>query len=215
MNSNSESSLREGLVEHALMMSDSGLSAGKSGNLSVRYNDSVLITPTGIDYTHLSAEDIVRIDFNGNALSGNLKPSSEWHFHCATYKARDDIHAIVHTHSNFCTALACTERSIPAFHYMVAEFGGDSVPCAEYATFGTEELASNAVSALKGTNACLLAHHGAICVGETIKVAYERAANLEALASQYCEALKIGGVKILGHEEMQRVINKFRTYGQQ
>lgn len=208
-------SLRKDIVAFAQKMSDSGLSAGKSGNLSARWQNNVLITPTGIDYQQLSPVDIVCIDLQGNVIDSELKPSSEWLFHCAIYQTYQAVNAIVHTHSHFCTALACTQRAIPAFHYMVAEFGSDHVPCADYATFGTEQLAENATAALQQSTACLLAHHGAITTGNTVKQAYESAVNLEALAGQYCEALKIGNVSLLGSEEMQRVLEKFKSYGQQ
>ena len=211
----SASSLRQDLVNFAQQMSDSGLSAGKSGNLSARWQNNVLITPTGIDYQQLSPADIVCIDLQGNVIDSELKPSSEWLFHCAIYQNFQDVNAIVHTHSHYCTALACTQDAIPAFHYMVAEFGNDHVPCADYATFGTKQLAENATAALKHSSACLLAHHGAITTGNTVKHAYDSAVNLEALAGQYCEALKIGNVSLLDSDEMQRVLEKFKSYGQQ
>jgi L-fuculose-phosphate aldolase len=141
--------------------------------------------------------------------------SSEWRVHLAIYKARPDVGAIVHTHSLNATALACLHRGIPAFHYMVAEFGGDRVVCAPYATYGSEDLARFTVKALGARHACLLANHGAIAVGETARQAYDRAAAVEALAAQYARARALGRPRILTAREMARVIEKFKTYGKQ
>jgi L-fuculose-phosphate aldolase len=207
--------VRSEIVSFGQRMSSSGLSPGKSGNLSVRIDGGMLITPTGIAYHEMRPADLVEIRFDGRAASGQRVPSSEWRMHLALYKARADVGAVVHTHSLNATALACLHRGIPPFHYMVAEFGSDRIACAPYAIYGSEELARHAVKALGPREGCLLANHGAVAVGETLRQAYERAAALEALAAQYARALTIGRPKILSRREMARVLERFKTYGKQ
>ncbi len=209
------SSLAQSVIDTALTMSTSGLSAGRSGNVSIRDGDRVLITPTGMAYEDLVPSDIVSMGLDGAVPHGSRKPSSEWHFHAAIYAAREDVNAIVHTHSNAATALACLEEGIPAFHYMVAAAGGADIRCAPYATFGTEELATIALKALQDRNACLLAHHGVIACGATLPKAYDLAVEVETLADQYGRARQLGEVPLLSDGEMQRVLEKFRGYGQQ
>lgn len=211
-----EQSLRAALVETARAMADSGLSPGKSGNVSARgASGGMLITPTGVPYADLCPEDIVRVDAGGQVAPGALRPSSEWQFHLAIYAARPEIGAVVHCHSRHATALACARREIPAFHYMVAVAGGDCIRCAPYATFGTEALGTHAVAALRARQACLLANHGQIALGPTPEKALAMAAEVETLAAQYCTALTIGEPVLLDADEMARVIAKFRHYGQQ
>jgi len=211
-----DTDLRKEIIAAANVMSHSGLSPGKSGNVSARNSaGQVLITPTGIPYADLKPADIVALDLQGRVLSGSLLPSSEWHFHVAVYSARKDVNAIVHTHSLHATALACASREIPAFHYMVAVAGGENIRCAPYATFGTQELAQHAVTALEGRHACLLANHGQIALGATPAKALSMAQEVESLAAQYVAALQIGPPDILDTDEMARVLEKFRTYGQQ
>jgi len=208
-------SLAQSVIDTALNMSSSGLSAGRSGNVSVRDGERVLITPTGMAYEDLAPTDIVSMALDGSVPPGSRKPSSEWHFHAAIYAARSDVDAIVHTHSIAATALACLEEGIPAFHYMVAAAGGHDIRCAPYATFGTEELAKFAVEALIDRKACLLAHHGVIACGATLPKAYDLAVEVETLADQYGRAQALGAVSLLGPDEMKRVIERFRHYGQQ
>ena len=207
--------LRAEIVTLGQRMAASGLSPGKSGNLSVRVDGGMLITPTGIGYHEMRATDIVEVRLDGRVAPGQRVASSEWRVHLALYKVRPDIGAIVHTHSLNATALASIHRGIPAFHYMVAEFGGDRVVCAPYATYGSEDLARFAVKAMGPRDACLLANHGAIAAGETLRQAYDRAAAVEALAAQYVRARQIGRPRILSGREMARVIEKFKTYGKQ
>jgi len=208
------SALAQSVIDTALIMSTSGLSAGRSGNVSVRDGERVLITPTGMAYEDLVPSDIVSMGLDGSVLPGSRKPSSEWHFHAAIYAAREDVNAIVHTHSNAATALACLEEGIPAFHYMVAAAGGADIRCAPYATFGTEELATFAVRALEDRTACLLSHHGVIACGSSLGKAYELAVEVETLADQYGRARQLGSVPLLSDDEMQRVLDKFKGYGQ-
>ena len=206
--------LRKAIIAAACRMNDLGINQGKSGNLSARIADGFLVTPTGMSYEALKPADIVAMDFKGRARGRRL-PSSEWRFHRDIFAARPEVNAIVHTHAMFATTLACLHREIPPFHYMVAVAGGDSVRCAPYATFGTEELSRNAVAALAGRKACLLANHGMIAVGSSIEQALALAVEVETLAAMYWRALQVGVPQLLDGAEMARVIEKFRSYGQQ
>ena len=193
----------------------SGLTHGKSGNVSVRRDaGSFFISPTGMPYEALESADIPLVHIDGRWY-GRRRPSSEWRFHRDIFAARDAVAAIVHTHSPKATSLACTARGIPAFHYMVAVAGGTEIRCAPYHIFGTQELSDAAIAALEGRNACLLANHGVISVGKSLSAALTLAGEVENLAAQYCTALAIGHVRILEDGEMQPVIEKFRTYGSQ
>jgi L-fuculose-phosphate aldolase len=193
----------------------SRLSAGTSGNASVRRDAvSFFVTPTGMAYDTLEAQDIPLLHVDGRWF-GRRRPSSEWRFHRDIYLARPDAGAIVHTHSTHATALACTGRGIPAFHYMVAAAGGGDIRCAPYHPFGTQDLSSAAVAAIHGRKACLLANHGVIALGADLRTALALAGEVENLAAQYCAALAIGSVRILEDAQMQHVLEKFRTYGQQ
>ena len=207
--------LRKHIIETAIAFNTSGLSVGTSGNLSARTSKGYLITPSGIPYHQLKAADIVEMDLQGNVVHGDLKPSSEWHFHQDIYLAREEINAIVHVHSDYATGIACTRQDIPAFHYMVARAGGDSIRCAEYATFGTDALSQNAVKALQGRNACLLANHGMIALGESIDSAYKLAEEIENIAKQYYISKQLGAVVLLDGDEMKINLEKFKTYGKQ
>ena len=175
----------------------------------------MLITPTGIAYDALRSEDIAFVAADGAPRAGDKIPSSEWRFHWAVYAARADVAAIVHTHSMHATVLACAGRAIPAFHYMVAAAGGGDIPCMPYATFGTGKLAKLVVKGLKKRNACLLANHGMIAVGVSLDRALDLAAEVEVLAEQYIKVLAIGKPVILDAAEMERVLKRFASYGQQ
>jgi L-fuculose-phosphate aldolase len=190
-----------------------GLTYGTSGNISIRRDErSFFISPTGAVYEELEATDIPLMDFTGRWF-GRRRPSSEWRFHRDILGVRPDVGAIVHTHSRYATALACTGRGIPAFHYMVAVTGGSEIRCAPYRTFGSQELSDVALEALGGQNACLLGNHGVIALGADVIAALTLAGEVENLAAQYCAALALGDVRILGAVEMLRVVEKFRTYG--
>jgi len=190
-----------------------GLTHGTSGNVSVRCDARrFFVSPSGMDYEILQADDVPLMDLDGRWF-GRRRPSSEWRFHRDILNSRHEVGAIVHTHSPQATALACTGRGIPAFHYMVA--GNVSVRCAPYYAFGTQELSEAALAALKDRKACLLANHGVIATGADLPSALSLADEVENLARQYCAALSLGGVRILDDAEMCRVVEKFRTYGQQ
>jgi L-fuculose-phosphate aldolase len=212
----SEAALRSRIIDLARQLEPAGLSVNRSGNLSARWADGFLITPTGMVYERLTPSDIVLVGMDGAIAAGQRVPSSEWRFHQAVYRDRPEIRAVVHCHSTHATALACTGRGIPAFHYMVAAAGGDSIACAPYATFGGEALARNVAAALSGgRRACLMANHGQLACGGDLDAAFALAKEVEELARQYMAALQIGDVKLLDAAEMARVMEAFATYGQQ
>mgnify|MGYP002635045170 CR=1 FL=1 len=210
----SEAELRKQIIHYAKRLSADGLSPGKSGNISVRFGNGCLITPSATDYDQLTSDDIVLIDLSGKIIRSMAKPSSEWHFHCGIYLNRSDVQAVVHTHSTYSTALACAHKNIPAFHYMVAVAGGKDIPLVDYALFGTTELSENVVAGLLERNACLLANHGLVSVAENLEKAFNLTAEVECLAKQYCEVLKLGEPQLLTDAEMALVMNKFNHYGQ-
>lgn len=208
-----DDALRGVVVAACRELTRRGLTHATSGNISIRRDArSFFISPTGAVYEELESADIPVMDLDGRWF-GHRRPSSEWRFHRDILKARADVGAIVHTHSKYATALACTGRGIPAFHYMVAVTGGTEIRCAPYRTFGSQELSDVAVWALGRRNACLLGNHGVIAVGSDVGSALTLAGEVENLAAQYCAALALGDVKILGEAEMLRVVEKFRTYG--
>jgi L-fuculose-phosphate aldolase len=207
-------SRREELIATGRRMNASGLNQGTSGNLSVRVEGGLLVTPTGMEYEGLRPEDLVLMRFDGSH-EGPRRPSSEWRFHRDILAARPEVNAVLHAHSMFSTTLACLRRPIPAFHYMVAMAGGTSIRCAPYATFGTEELSRHAVAALEGRKACLLANHGLITVGADLAAAFKLAVEVETLAAMYLRALQVGEPVLLDEAEMAVVLEKFKTYGQQ
>ncbi|ANK81811.1 MAG: fuculose phosphate aldolase [Rhizobiales bacterium NRL2] len=195
-------------------METARLSPGTSGNLSARDGDGFWITPSGLAYDALDESMMVFMNLDGG-WKGDLKPSSEWRFHLDIYRARPDAGGICHTHSLNATALATRREGIPAFHYMVAAAGGRDIRCAPYRTFGTQELSDAALKALEDRRACLLANHGVIALGETVEKALKLAQEVENLAAQYILARQLGGPAILSDGEMDVVLEKFRTYGQQ
>jgi len=204
--------LRQRIIDVCHEMDRSGLNRGTSGNVSCREGDHFLITPSGVPVPQLRPDGIVAMDFSGKII-GEGKPSSEWHFHLDLLKNRPELNAIVHTHSPHATALACLREDLPAFHYMIAIAGGDSVRCAPYALFGTEALSANAVHAMKDRKACLLANHGLIAAGRDLDEAMAVAVEIESLCQQYLLARQTGQPVLLSSGEMQAVIERFRSYG--
>lgn len=204
--------LRRALIDTCLAMNRLDINRGKAGNASARVTDGLLITPSGMAYDRMKPGDIVFLDGAGRA-QGEGMPSSEWRFHYDIMRSREEVGAVVHAHPPFATALACLGMEIPAFHYMVAVAGGDSIRCAPYATFGTQALSDNALRALDGRQACLLANHGMICIAGGLDTALDLAIEVETLAQQYWRALQIGAPRILPPDEMRTVLEKFRTYG--
>lgn len=211
--SSAEAKVRKAIVATARQMSDSGLSPARSGNVSARFENGMLITPTGVAYADMKASDIVFVAGDGGLQENGKAPSSEWRFHLAIYQARDDLAAVVHTHSMHATVLACAHRPIPAFHYMVAVAGGDDIPLVPYSIFGSERLARDVGQAMQARDACLMANHGAIAAAASLDGALELAHEVETLAEQYFKVLAIGPPHYLLRSEMGEVLEKFQTYG--
>ena len=207
------SELRKQVVATARQMNAMGINRGKSGNVSARWKDGFLVTPSGLPYDEMGPQDIVFVDARGRA-DGRREPSSEWRFHFDIYRHKDEACAVVHAHSSFATTLACLGMAVPAFHYMVALAGGNDIRCAPYATFGTQALSDHAIKALEGRHACLLANHGMIAIGQSLKQTLALAVEVEALCEQYWRALQIGQPNLLTDDEMALVVEKFRTYQQ-
>jgi L-fuculose-phosphate aldolase len=205
--------LRMRIVATAREMNALRINRGKSGNVSARIDTGFLITPSALPYDETNPGDVVAVDFDGNA-TGRRKPSSEWRFHRDIYATRPEVRAIVHTHSPFATTLACLDRGIPSFHYMIAVAGGSDIRCAPYATFGTQALSDHALRALEGRRACLLSHHGMISTGASLKTALALAVEVETLAEMYWRALLIGEPQSLSQDEMRDVLEKFDSYSQ-
>lgn len=188
-----------------------GINRGKSGNVSARIDRGFLVTPSALDYDKTRPEDIVAVDDADRTL-GRRSPSSEWRFHRDIYAARSDVDAIVHAHAPFATTIACLDRAIPAFHYMVAAAGGTDIRCAPYATFGTQALSDAAVRALEGRRACLLAHHGMIAVGASLDAALALAVEVETLSQIYWQALAVGEPGLIDEAQMREVVERFAGY---
>ncbi|MCR4376958.1 MAG: class II aldolase/adducin family protein [Rhodospirillales bacterium] len=205
--------LRKQIIQTALQLNTTGLSAGSSGNVSARVEDEgFLITPSGVKYHKLRAKDIVLVDFDGG-VRGRLAPSSEWRLHLDIYKQRPEAKAIVHAHPPYATALACLNKGIPAFHYMVAAAGGKDIRCCRYELFGTQELSDAVREALQGRRACLMGHHGLVAFGDDLEKAMSLAVEVEVLAQQYQLVLQMGEPKLLSDAEMDDVLHRFLSYG--
>jgi L-fuculose-phosphate aldolase len=209
--------LRRNVIDTARAINARGINVNQSGNVSARCTRGpragFVITPSALPYDELAEHQLVFVDLDGQAV-GPSEPSSEWRFHRAIYQARAEFGAIIHTHSPQATALACQRLPIPAFHYMVASAGGSDIRCADYATFGTQELADHAVAALRDRRACLLAHHGVIACGADLVQALTLAVEVEHLAQTYIAVRSLGEPRLLDEREMQRVLERFKTYGQ-
>jgi L-fuculose-phosphate aldolase len=211
----SERELREAVVATAQAMDRAGFAVAKSGNVSARIGDGMLITPSALPYASTTPDDIVAMSLDGTPRRGAGTPSSEWRFHAAIYRERPEAQAVVHTHSPNATALSCARRSIPAFHYTVALAGGNDIRCADYATFGTQQLADNALRALQGRRAVLLANHGVIAFDSSLAGAYALAEEVESLAVRYLAMLAAGlEPVILDDEEMRRIAADLGRYKQ-
>ncbi|MEM9106044.1 MAG: class II aldolase/adducin family protein [Pseudomonadota bacterium] len=213
----SNNDIRQRIIDACIKMNRSGLNQGTSGNISVRVDDRMLITPTSIPYDQTTPDMIASLDLSGDMRvewEGPKPPSSEWRFHWQILKQRPEFNCVVHAHSSFCTTLAILRKPIPACHYMIAAFGGNDVRCAGYSTYGTQELADLALEAMEERSACLLANHGMIAAGESLDKAMWRAVELETLARQYCQALQVGDPVILSDAEIDETLSRFGTYGQ-
>lgn len=210
-----EGQLRQAVVDTVRRMNALGVNQGTSGNASVRFKDGMLITPSGMPYDEMSGNDIVWMRLSDGKVTARegLKPSSEWRFHRDILAARSDLDAVVHTHGRAVTTLACLHLDIPAFHYMIAVAGGDTIRCAPYALFGTQELSDHALAALEDRKACLLANHGMIACERSLEKALALAVEVETLADTYWRTLQVTRPAILSKAQMADVLEKFKTYG--
>lgn len=198
----------------ALALLQTGLVVNTSGNVSMRVDDHVVITPSGCDYEQLGAEDILVLDLDGNPLDGDLLPSSETPLHLSVYASDAGIRSIVHTHSVYATVVSTLVRELPAVHYQIADLGGP-VPVAPYATFGTDELAASVTTALRGRSAALMQNHGAVTVADTVKQALARSVTLEWLSRVYLIASQSGSPSLIDDEELTRVKEQQQKFGEE
>lgn len=205
---------RQALLEAVRRMAGLGLNEGTAGNLGLRVDEGLLVTPSALAYDAMTSEDMVLLDWEGAVLEAPdaRRPTSEWRFHRDILASRTEFGAVVHCHSPYATTIACLGQSIPAVHYMVAVAGGNDIRCAPYSTFGEPQLSEAALMALEGRKACLLAHHGQIACGETLDKALDLACEVESLAALYWRLLQLGEPAVLGATEMSRVLEKFRGY---
>ncbi len=203
---------RESLLKSMQTLQELGLNRGTSGNASVRQDNGFIVTPSGLAIRDMTGTHMVEINMQGETTSAG-KPSSEWRFHRDIYLARPEINAVVHTHSMFATTLACLQKEIPPFHYMIAIAGGSNVRCSEYKLFGTQALSNAAIMALRDRKACLLAKHGMIAIGSNLQQAMDIAIEVEGLCEQYWRALQISTPENLTSEEMDEVFEQFKDYG--
>lgn len=212
-----ERQLREAIIAKCRWMNTSGLNQGTSGNISIRYQDRMLITPSAIPYETMKPEMIASMPLEGayGEWKGPLQPSTEWRFHLDIMRGRPDVGSVVHTHSTYATVLAIARKSIPACHYMIAAFGGTDVRCSGYARYGTKELSELALEALADRHGCLLANHGMIALGADLDNAMWRAVELETIARQYYLSLALGSPVILTAPEIADTAKGFETYGVQ
>ena len=203
---------RQSIIDACRSMNALGINQGTSGNISLRHGTGLLITPTSVPYETMQPEQIVFMDLDGT-FDPAQRPSSEWRFHLDILNARPEINAVVHAHPPYSTILAIMGLEIPPIHYMIACAGGDTIRCAPYATFGTQELSEYAVRALEDRLACLLEHHGMIAVGPSLSKAMWLAVEVEALARQYHGCLQIGTPRLLSKAEIKNVLGRIAGYG--
>lgn len=205
--------LRAEIIAACVEMNRRGLNQGVSGNISARIPEGFLITPSGMEYHEMQPEDIVVMRADGSH-TGKRRPSSEWRFHRDIMARKPEVGAVAHMHSMFSTTLACLRMDIPAVHYMIVAAGGNSIRCAPYRTYGTQEQADVALEALEGRGACLLSNHGMIATGANLKKAMWLATEVETLAAQYWRALQIGKPVLLTDSELAATVEQFKKYGQ-
>ena len=207
---------RNDIVEFGKQMSSQGLSKGTSGNLSCYDPETgyMAIGPSGLGYFDTTPEDIVIMDLEGNIIEGKRKPSSEHNLHATVYKHHPEAWAVVHTHSTYCTTFACLRQPLKAVHYVISGAGVDEVPCAEYATFGTPELAENVGKAMGESKALLLANHGLVTCGLSMAKAFSLAVNMEFVAEMQWRCMAVGAPVVLTGEEMAAVRVRMQSYGQ-
>lgn len=207
--------LREKVVEYGKRLLENNLTTGTGGNISIYHRESglMVISPSGLDYMETRANDVVVMNLEGETIDGYRKPSSEYELHRIFYRNREDISALVHTHSTYATTISCMNWNLPPVHYMVA-VAGDDVRCAEYATFGTRELAENAYRAMEDRKAVILANHGMLAGAATLEQAFKIAEDIEFCCELFYRTKSMGEPVIIGQDEMVLMRERFRTYGQ-
>ncbi len=211
-----ETAARRALIDAVRRLDAAGLNHNSSGNASVRVGPAVLVTPSGIPTDRLDTTDPVLVDRDGRPLrAGQRVPTSEWRLHLRVLANRPDVEAIVHTHSPEATAAATLGEDLPATHYVVARFGGHTLACAPYATYGSAELADHVARVLGARrSACLMANHGALAVAADLDTAVELAIDVEWFCGVTRRARTVGEPVVLSDEEVDRVAGKLATYGQ-
>lgn len=211
-----ERSLRQQVITTCCRLDALGLNQGTSGNVSVRCGadpaDGFFLTPTSLPYDRMVPEDLVHVGLDGQC-TGPRRPSSELPFHLEIMRTRPDATAIMHTHSLHATAVSCLRREIPAVHYLVGLFGGTTLRCADYATFGTPELSANLLRALAGRRGAIMANHGLVVLGSSLEQALSLTLEAETLAKIYLQTLSAGTPVILSEADMAAVNEKFRAFG--
>lgn len=212
MSATHEREKRQSIIDACRSMNALGINQGTSGNISLRHDTGLLITPTSVPYETMQPEQIVFMNMDGS-FDPAQRPSSEWRFHLDILRARPEVNAVVHAHPPYSTILAIMGLEIPPIHYMIACAGGDTIRCAPYATFGTQELSEHAVKALEDRLACLLEHHGMIAVGSSLSKAMWLAVEVETLARQYHGCLQIGTPRLLSKAEIKNVLSRIAGYG--
>ena len=214
MSSKTEQQLREHLAEQYRYVEQIGLNELSSGNLSCRFEDGMLISPSGASADNITPDSVVRVSLDGG-WEGDRKPSSEWRMHAAVYLSKQSAEAVVHTHSDYCVALASQLMPLPGFHYLVGSFGGNDVPCVPYSTFGTQSLGDDAAKALETRTACLLGNHGMICRGKNLRSAVNLAHRLEIMCRQYVLTRQLGEPKLLTDEQWNEFFDRAKkvSYG--
>ena len=212
MPTTNEREKRQSIIDACRSMNVLGINQGTSGNISLRHDTGLLITPTSVSYETMQPEQIVFMGMDGS-FDPAQRPSSEWRFHLDILRARPEVNAVVHAHPPYATILAIMGMEIPPIHYMIACAGGETIRCAPYATFGTQELSEHAVRALEDRLACLLEHHGMIAVGPSLSKAMWLAVEVEALARQYHGCLQIGTPRLLPKEEIKKILGRIAGYG--
>lgn len=208
--------VREQLLHVSQQLIVQGLNKGTAGNVSMRFGDGFLVTPSGMAVADMTPASMVQMQFDGSYeqdLDKTNIPSSEWRFHRDILEARPEINAVVHTHSIFATTLACLRKDIPPFHYMIALAGGDTIRCAPYALFGSQMLSDSVLAALKDRKACILANHGMIALGRDLDEALRVTIEVENLCEQYWRTLQIAEPYILTEAQMREVFQQFKGYG--
>jgi L-fuculose-phosphate aldolase len=212
MAASEDTSVRQSIIDACKSMTRQGINQGTAGNISVRWKTGLLITPSGLPYDEMTVDDIVYMNMDGS-YQHKLAASSEWRFHRDILQNRADVNAVVHAHPIHATAFAICGMEIPAVHYMIAAAGGPTIRCAPYATYGTAELSDAVLEALVDRSCALLGNHGMIATGPDLREAMWLAVELETLCKQYAVALQVGTPRVLGTEEVEKTIEKFKDYG--